>query len=41
MMERLRDAVRFDVPQRSGQTGGIDEAAVDAKLAGMAQDEDL
>ena len=41
VMERLLDEVSFYAPQRSGQTVTIDAAAVDAKLADLAQDEDL
>jgi ATP-dependent HslUV protease ATP-binding subunit HslU len=41
VMERLLDEVSFDAPHRSGQTVTIDAAAVDAKLADLAQDEDL
>jgi ATP-dependent HslUV protease ATP-binding subunit HslU len=41
VMERLLDEVSFDAPNRGGQTITIDAAAVDAKLADLAQDVDL
>ena len=41
VMERLLDEVSFDAPNRSGQTVRIDAAAVDAKLAELAKNEDL
>jgi len=41
VMERLLDEVSFDAPNRSGQTVRIDTAAVDAKLAELARNEDL
>ncbi len=41
VLERLLDEISFDAPQRSGQTVTIDAAAVDNKLADLAQDEDL
>ena len=41
VMERLLDEVSFDAPKRSGQTVAIDAAAVDAKLAELAKNEDL
>ncbi len=41
VMERLLDEVSFDAPNRSGQTVTIDAAAVDAKLADLARNEDL
>ena len=41
VMERLLDDVSFDAPNRSGQTVSIDAAAVDAKLADLAKNEDL
>jgi ATP-dependent HslUV protease ATP-binding subunit HslU len=41
VMERLLDEVSFDAPNRAGQTVRIDAAAVDAKLAELAADEDL
>jgi ATP-dependent HslUV protease ATP-binding subunit HslU len=41
VMERLLDDVSFDAPNRSGQTVRIDAAAVDAKLAELARNEDL
>ncbi|MGZ5236595.1 MAG: ATP-dependent protease ATPase subunit HslU [Caldimonas sp.] len=41
VMERLLDEVSFDAPNRGGQTITIDAAAVDAKLADLAQDIDL
>ncbi len=41
VMERLLDEVSFDAPNRSGQTVRIDAAAVDAKLAELARNEDL
>ncbi|MDO9284206.1 MAG: AAA family ATPase, partial [Aquabacterium sp.] len=41
VMERLLDEVSFDAPNRSGQTVRIDTAAVDAKLAELAKNEDL
>ena len=40
-MERLLDEVSFDAPNRAGQTVRIDAAAVDAKLAELAKNEDL
>ncbi len=41
VMERLLDDVSFDAPNRGGQTVLIDAAAVDAKLAELARNEDL
>ena len=41
VMERLLDEISFDAPNRSGQTFRIDAAAVDAKLAELAKNEDL
>ncbi len=41
VMERLLDEVSFDAPNRSGQTVHIDEAAVEARLAELARNEDL
>ena len=41
VMERLLDEVSFDAPNRSGQTVTLDAAAVDAKLAELARNEDL
>ncbi|MBE7419975.1 MAG: ATP-dependent protease ATPase subunit HslU [Ideonella sp.] len=41
VMERLLDDVSFDAPNRSGQTVRIDAAAVDARLAELARNEDL
>ncbi|MFO1218157.1 MAG: ATP-dependent protease ATPase subunit HslU [Burkholderiaceae bacterium] len=41
VMERLLDDVSFDAPNRGGQTVNIDAAAVDAKLADLARNEDL
>ena len=41
VMERLLDEVSFDAPHRRGQTVLIDKAAVDARLADLAHDEDL
>ena len=41
VMERLLDEVSFDAPNRGGQTVRIDAAAVDAKLADLARNEDL
>ena len=41
VMERLLDDVSFDAPNRGGQTVHIDAAAVDAKLADLARNEDL
>jgi ATP-dependent HslUV protease ATP-binding subunit HslU len=41
VMERLLDEISFDAPNRSGQTVVIDAAAVDAKLAELAKNEDL
>ena len=41
VMERLLDDVSFDAPNRSGQTVTLDAAAVDAKLAELARNEDL
>ena len=38
VMERLLDEVSFDAPNRGGQTVRIDAAAVDAKLADLAQE---
>ena len=41
VMERLLDEISFDAPNRDGQTVRIDAAAVDAKLAELAKNEDL
>jgi ATP-dependent HslUV protease ATP-binding subunit HslU len=41
VMERLLDEISFDAPNRSGQSVAIDAAAVDAKLAELAGNEDL
>jgi ATP-dependent HslUV protease ATP-binding subunit HslU len=41
VMERLLDEVSFDAPNRTGQTVHIDAAAVDARLAELARNEDL
>ncbi|MBK7062274.1 MAG: AAA family ATPase [Rubrivivax sp.] len=41
VMERLLDEISFDAPNLSGQTITIDAAAVDAKLADLARNEDL
>jgi ATP-dependent HslUV protease ATP-binding subunit HslU len=41
VMERLLDEVSFDAPNRSGQTVVLDAAAVDARLADLAANEDL
>ena len=41
VMERLLEEVSFDAPNRGGQTVRIDAAAVDAKLADLAKNEDL
>ena len=41
VMERLLDEISFDAPNRSGQTLVIDAAAVDARLADLAKNEDL
>ena len=41
VMERLLDEVSFDAPGMAGRTVAIDAAAVDAKLAELAKDEDL
>ncbi len=41
VMERLLDEVSFDAPKLAGQTVTIDAAAVDARLADLAKDEDL
>ena len=41
VMERLLDEVSFDAPNRSGQTITLGAAEVDAKLAELAQNEDL
>jgi ATP-dependent HslUV protease ATP-binding subunit HslU len=41
VMERLLDEVSFDAPNRSGQSVLIDEAAVNARLAELARNEDL
>jgi ATP-dependent HslUV protease ATP-binding subunit HslU len=40
-MERLLDEISFDAPNRSGTDVTIDGAAVDAKLAELAGNEDL
>ena len=41
VMERLLDEVSFDAPNLAGQTVRLDAAAVDAKLADLARNEDL
>jgi ATP-dependent HslUV protease ATP-binding subunit HslU len=41
VMERLLDEISFDAPNRSGDDVTIDGAAVDAKLAELAGNEDL
>ena len=41
VMERLLDEISFDAPRLSGQTLTLDAAAVDAKLAALAANEDL
>ena len=41
VMERLLDEISFDAPHRAGQTVSIDGAAVDAKLAALATNDDL
>ena len=41
VMERLLDEISFDAPNRGGTTVNIDAAAVDAKLAALANNEDL
>ncbi|MBW8848260.1 MAG: ATP-dependent protease ATPase subunit HslU [Burkholderiales bacterium] len=41
VMERLLDEISFDAPNRAGQTMTLDAAAVDAKLAALAANEDL
>ena len=41
VMERLLDEVSFYAPNRSGQTVVMDAAAVDARLAELAHNEDL
>ena len=41
VMERLLDEISFDAPNRGGQTVVIDAAAVDARLADLAKNEDL
>ena len=41
VMERLLDEISFDAPNRSGSSVVIDAAAVDAKLAALAGNEDL
>jgi ATP-dependent HslUV protease ATP-binding subunit HslU len=41
VMERLLDEVSFDAPDRAGQSVTIDAAAVDARLAELAKNEDL
>ena len=41
VMERLLDEISFDAPHRGGQTVVIDAAAVDARLADLARNEDL
>jgi ATP-dependent HslUV protease ATP-binding subunit HslU len=41
VMERLLDEVSFDAPNRSGELVNIDAAAVDARLAELARNEDL
>jgi ATP-dependent HslUV protease ATP-binding subunit HslU len=41
VMERLLDEVSFDAPNRAGQTVVLDAAAVEARLADLARDQDL
>ncbi len=41
VMERLLDEVSFEAPQMAGQTVRLDAAAVNAKLAELARNEDL
>jgi ATP-dependent HslUV protease ATP-binding subunit HslU len=41
VMERLLDEISFDAPNRGGQTVLLDAAAVNDKLAELAQNEDL
>jgi ATP-dependent HslUV protease ATP-binding subunit HslU len=41
VMERLLDEISFDAPNRAGQALTLDGAAVDAKLAALAANEDL
>jgi len=41
VMERLLDEVSFDAPNRDGQTVSVDAAEVNAKLAELAQNEDM
>ncbi len=41
VMERLLDEISFDAPNRGGTSVEIDAAAVDAKLAALAGNEDL
>ena len=41
VMERLLDEISFDAPNRAGTSVAIDAAAVDAKLAALAGNEDL
>jgi len=41
VMERLLDEISFDAPNRSGETVVVDVAAVNARLAELARNEDL
>jgi ATP-dependent HslUV protease ATP-binding subunit HslU len=41
VMERLLEEISFDAPNRSGQAVTLDAADVDARLGGLARDEDL
>ncbi|HEV6965629.1 ATP-dependent protease ATPase subunit HslU [Roseateles sp.] len=41
VMERLLDEISFDAPNRGSETVSLDAAAVDAKLAALAANEDL
>jgi ATP-dependent HslUV protease ATP-binding subunit HslU len=41
VMERLLDEISFDAPNRGGQTVRVDAAAVNARLADLAHNEDL
>ena len=41
VMERLLDEISFDAPNRAGTSVEIDAAAVDTKLAALANNEDL
>jgi ATP-dependent HslUV protease ATP-binding subunit HslU len=41
VLERLLDEISFDAPMLAGRTVTLDAAAVDAKLAALAKNEDL